>query len=75
MEHAEGSKMKSHITHQKKNMKINNLIPESVWYVLIGLNIGMFTTGTMLDDPGLMSLSLISAAACGVSLYMRDNDK
>ena len=56
-------------------MKINNLIPESVWYVLIGLNIGMFVTGAMLGDPGLVSLSLISAAACGVSLYTRDDDK
>ena len=56
-------------------MKINNLKPESVWYVLIGLNIGMFATGAMLGDPGLVSLSLISAAACGVSLYTRDDDK
>lgn len=68
-------KTKLLISRQKMNMKINNLIPESVWYVLIGLNIGMFMTGMMVNDAGLMGLSLISGLACGTSLYMRDNDK
>lgn len=56
-------------------MKINNLIPESVWYVLIGLNMGMFGTGAMMGDASLMTLSVVSSVACAVSLYTRDDDK
>ena len=69
------SKTKWLISPRKTNMKINNLIPESVWYVLIGLNMGMFGTGAMMGDASLMTLSVVSSVACAVSLYTRDDDK
>tara|TARA_B110000196_G_C20647247_1_gene431311 strand:+ start:411 stop:578 length:168 start_codon:yes stop_codon:yes gene_type:complete len=52
-------------------MKINDLIPDKVWYGLIGLNTCMFFIGATLHDTNLMILNLLSMASCGISLYLK----
>jgi hypothetical protein len=56
-------------------MKINNLIPDKVWYGLIGLNVCMFILGMTLGNTSLMLLNLLSLAGCGVSLYLKTDDQ
>jgi len=69
------SKMKLNTCRQMMNMKINNLIPAGVWYALLCVNLGVFGVGMYLQDKPLMLISLGSFAACGISLFTRDDFK
>ena len=56
-------------------MKINDFIPDGVWYGLIGLNLCLFFVGMQLGSPDLMALNLLSMAACYVSLRLKSDSE
>ena len=56
-------------------MKINDFIPDGVWYGLIGLNLCLFFVGMHLESPDLMALNLLYMAACYVSLRLKTDNE